>query len=155
MLFDSTLRKELARGFGATLVVILTIVITMMLIRVLGRMFRRYSSRIQESMGELTRITGETLQSHRVIKIFNGQEYERRRFESANERNRRMNMRLFATRAAGDAVTALLAAVGMAGIVFVASQDAVRSALDIGDFGAFKPTQGSSPSARSRSSRKR
>jgi lipopolysaccharide export system permease protein len=36
MLFDSTLRKELARGFGATLVVILTIVITMMLIRVLG-----------------------------------------------------------------------------------------------------------------------
>ena len=37
MLFDSTLRKELARGFGATLVVILTIVITMMLIRMLGQ----------------------------------------------------------------------------------------------------------------------
>ncbi|HET7527577.1 MAG TPA: LPS export ABC transporter permease LptF [Burkholderiaceae bacterium] len=37
MLFDSSLRKELARGFGATLVVILTIVITMMLIRVLGQ----------------------------------------------------------------------------------------------------------------------
>jgi lipopolysaccharide export system permease protein len=36
MLFDSSLRKELARGFGATLVVILTIVITMMLIRTLG-----------------------------------------------------------------------------------------------------------------------
>ncbi|MEQ1803450.1 MAG: lipid A export permease/ATP-binding protein MsbA [Gammaproteobacteria bacterium] len=108
-----------------------------LLIRVLSRMFRRYSTRIQESMGDLTRITGETLQSHRVIKIFNGQDYERRRFESANERNRRMNMRLFATRAAGDGVTALLAAVGMAGIVFVANQDSVREALDIGDFGAF------------------
>ena len=36
MLFDSTVRKELARGFGATLVVILTIVLTMMLIRTLG-----------------------------------------------------------------------------------------------------------------------
>ncbi|MFO1220859.1 MAG: LPS export ABC transporter permease LptF [Burkholderiaceae bacterium] len=36
MLFDSTLRRELSRGFGATLVVILTIVITMMLIRTLG-----------------------------------------------------------------------------------------------------------------------
>ena len=36
MLFDSTLRKELARGFGATLIVILTIVITAMLIRTLG-----------------------------------------------------------------------------------------------------------------------
>jgi lipopolysaccharide export system permease protein len=36
MLFDSTLRKDLARTFGATLVVILTIVLTMMLIRTLG-----------------------------------------------------------------------------------------------------------------------
>ena len=36
MLFDSTLRRDLARTFGATLVVILTIVLTMMLIRTLG-----------------------------------------------------------------------------------------------------------------------
>ena len=107
------------------------------LIRILSRMFRRHSVRIQESMGELTRITGEALQSHRIIKIFNGQEYEGRRFEAANERNRRMNMRLFATRAAGDGVTALLAAVGMSGVVFVATQDFVRDALDIGDFGGF------------------
>src|SRR6185295_12066041 len=37
MLFDSTLRRGLARSFGATLVVILTIVLTMMLIRTLGQ----------------------------------------------------------------------------------------------------------------------
>ena len=36
MVFDSTIRKELARTFGATLVVILTIVLTMMLIRTVG-----------------------------------------------------------------------------------------------------------------------
>ncbi|MBI5258587.1 MAG: LPS export ABC transporter permease LptF [Burkholderiales bacterium] len=37
MLFDSTVRREMARSFGATLVVILTIVITMFLIRTLGQ----------------------------------------------------------------------------------------------------------------------
>jgi hypothetical protein len=37
MLFDSTVRKELARGFGATLVVILTIVLTNALIRTVGQ----------------------------------------------------------------------------------------------------------------------
>jgi lipopolysaccharide export system permease protein len=37
MLFDSTLRRDLARSFGATLVVILTIVLTMFLIRTLGQ----------------------------------------------------------------------------------------------------------------------
>lgn len=36
MLFDSTLRKELSRSFGATLVVILTIVLTLMLVRTLS-----------------------------------------------------------------------------------------------------------------------
>lgn len=36
MLFDSSVRREIARTFGATLVVILTIVLTMMLIRTLG-----------------------------------------------------------------------------------------------------------------------
>ena len=37
MLFDSTLRRELARNFGGTLVVLLTIVLTMMLIRTWAR----------------------------------------------------------------------------------------------------------------------
>ena len=37
MVFDSTVRKELARGFGATLVVILTIVLTNALIRSVGQ----------------------------------------------------------------------------------------------------------------------
>lgn len=108
-----------------------------LLIRVLARMFRRHSTRIQESMGDLTRITTEVLQSHRIIKIFNGQEYEAQRFEGANEKNRRMNMRLFATKAIGDGITVFLAAIGLAGVVFVATQDSVREALDVGDFGGF------------------
>jgi len=37
MLFDSSIRKELARSFGATLVVLITVVMTMMLIRTLGQ----------------------------------------------------------------------------------------------------------------------
>ncbi|MFM2065558.1 MAG: hypothetical protein RLZZ584_467 [Pseudomonadota bacterium] len=37
MLFDSSLRKELARSFAATLVVVLTIVLTILLIRMLGQ----------------------------------------------------------------------------------------------------------------------
>ena len=40
MLFDSSLRTELARGFGATLVVLVTIVMTILLIRTLGQAAR-------------------------------------------------------------------------------------------------------------------
>ena len=40
MLFQSSIRKELARSFGATLVVLMTIVITIILIRTLGQASR-------------------------------------------------------------------------------------------------------------------
>jgi len=40
MLFDSSIRKELARSFGASLVVLVTVVMTMMLIRTLGQAVR-------------------------------------------------------------------------------------------------------------------
>jgi len=40
MLFQSTLRKELARSFGATLVVLVTIILTIVLIRTLGQASR-------------------------------------------------------------------------------------------------------------------
>lgn len=40
MLFDSSIRKELARSFGAILVVLVTVVMTMMLIRTLGQASR-------------------------------------------------------------------------------------------------------------------
>jgi lipopolysaccharide export system permease protein len=40
MLFDSSIRKELARSFGATAIVLVTILVTMTLIRVLGQASR-------------------------------------------------------------------------------------------------------------------
>jgi lipopolysaccharide export system permease protein len=40
MLFESTIRRELARGFGAALVVMLTVVVTMLTVRTLGQASR-------------------------------------------------------------------------------------------------------------------
>ena len=40
MLFDSSIRKELARSFGATFIVLATVVMTMMLIRSLGQAYK-------------------------------------------------------------------------------------------------------------------
>jgi subfamily B ATP-binding cassette protein MsbA len=105
--------------------------------RTLGKLFRRYSSRIQQSMGDITRVAQEALQSQRVIKIFNARDYENRRFSTVNEHNRRMHMRLVVTKAGGDAVTALVAAAGLSAVAAVATSDAIRQGLDLGDFGGF------------------
>ena len=96
------------------------------LIRVLGNAFRRYNARIQKSVGDVLRITGDAVQSHRIIKIFGGQDYENRRFEQANEKNRRLNMRLVASRAGGDAATSLVIALGVASVVYFITLESVR-----------------------------
>ena len=70
------------------------------LIREVTNSFRRYSARIQNSMGDVTRVTKEALDGQRVIKVFNAQEQEAREFEAVNEHNRRSNMKLIA--AQGD-----------------------------------------------------
>jgi lipopolysaccharide export system permease protein len=59
MLFHSTIRKELARSFGATLVVLVTIVMTMMLIRTLG-----LASRGSVNPSEVLMVMGYTVLGH-------------------------------------------------------------------------------------------
>lgn len=58
MLFHSSVRKELARSFGATLVVLATVVMTIMLIRVLGQ-----ASRGSVSPSDVLMVMGYTVLS--------------------------------------------------------------------------------------------
>ena len=69
------------------------------LIQHINRSFRRYSARIQASMGDVTRVAKEALDAHRVIKVFNAEEYEERAFGAVNELNRHSNMRLIGAKA--------------------------------------------------------
>eukprot|EP01038_Epipyxis_sp_PR26KG_P020272 gene20272-28701_t len=59
MLFDSSIRKELARSFGATLVVLVTVVMTMMLIRTLGQ-----ASKGSVSPSDVMMVMGYTVLGH-------------------------------------------------------------------------------------------
>lgn len=107
------------------------------LITHISRRFRRYSTRIQDSMAEVTQVAEETIEGQRVIKTFGGQEYERDRFERANENNRHVNMRLEAANAAAVPVVQLVAAIAAAGVIFVATREAVLEALTVGTFVSF------------------
>ncbi|MEL6868755.1 MAG: lipid A export permease/ATP-binding protein MsbA [Pseudomonadota bacterium] len=106
-------------------------------VRVLARNFRRYSGRIQNTVGDVTQVTEEVVQGHRVVKVFGGQRYERSRFTEANESNRRMNMKMVTSKAAGVAVTQLLFAFGVAGVIWMASSESAKGALSPGTFVAF------------------
>src|SRR5690606_9665290 len=99
------------------------------LVGYMSKAFRRHSTRIQSSMGDVTRVAEQSLQGHRIIKVFQGQDYEREQFESINGRNFRLNIRLTATRAAGDSLTQYVVALGAAAVIFVALSDWVLPEL--------------------------
>ncbi len=101
----------------------------------LGKRFRRYNMRIQESMGSVTRVAEEAISAHRVVKIFNSQAREAKRFEQVNEKNRRQHLRLVVAQALSDATIMLLASIGVASIVFVATLE--RMDITAGSFAAF------------------
>ena len=107
------------------------------MIRVLSSRFRRYSMRIQSSMGDVTQAAEQVLEAHRVVKIFNGEAQESEGFERINEDNRRLNMKLARAKAASGPVIQLVAAFGLASVVFVAMRDDLSGGLSVGDFVSF------------------
>ncbi|MGH8496029.1 MAG: lipid A export permease/ATP-binding protein MsbA [Gammaproteobacteria bacterium] len=107
------------------------------LVRFVSTKFRRYSARIQSSMGDVTQAAEEAIEGHRVIKVFSGEAQEREAFERVNERNRHLNMRLVATKAGSSGVVQMIAAIGMASVVYVATLGPMLDTITVGTFSSF------------------
>ena len=107
------------------------------LVRLLGIAFRRYSGRIQDTIGEVTQVTDEVVRGSWVVKAFGGYRFERDRFDDADERNRRQNMKLINLRSAGTAVTQVVFGLGIAMVIAMAARESIAGRLTAGAFIAF------------------
>ncbi len=107
------------------------------LVSSVNRRFRRYSTRIQNSMGDVTRLAKEAIDAHRVVKVFNAQEHMQAAFATANELNRHSNMRLISARATSNPLVQLIAALGLASVLYVAIHQVDSGAMRVGDLLGF------------------
>jgi subfamily B ATP-binding cassette protein MsbA len=98
---------------------------------------RRYSSRIQHSVGDVAHVAEEAIEAQRVVKTFGGQAYETARFDEANERNRRLTLRLESNVAASVPIVQFIAATASAGIIYVATLDSMLDKITPGSFVSF------------------
>lgn len=130
--------------FSATLTMLVgvTAPVIAVVVAIMSKAFRRYSTRIQASMGDATRVTEQALSGHRIVKIFGGQEYEQRQFDEINRHNYKINLRIVATRAAGDSLTQYSLAIGVAAIIWVAFSDQLADDLDPAIFMGFLTAMG-------------
>ena len=107
------------------------------LVRLLGVAFRRYSGRIQDSIGEVTQVTDEIIRGNWVVKAFGGYEYERNRLLEVDERNRKQNLKLIRVRSLGVAVTQVVFGFGIALVIYMAGRQSIQGLLSPGQFISF------------------
>jgi len=107
------------------------------LVRNVNIRFRRYSTRIQNSMGDVTRVSKEALDAHRVVKVFNAQDHILRLFEQANELNRHTNVRLISARSISNPIVQMLAALGLAGVLLIANREIAAGTMTVADLIPF------------------
>jgi len=120
-----------------TLFVIILFPVIAALVRILGMAFRRYSGRIQDSVGEVTQVTEEIVSGNRVVKIFGGYDYEKDRLEQVDERNKKQNLKLIRVRSMGVAVTQTIFGFGVAGVLYMAAIESLNQNLSAGEFISF------------------
>jgi subfamily B ATP-binding cassette protein MsbA len=106
-------------------------------VRLLSKRLRSMAREAQHSMGELVHVLEETIECHKVVKVFGGQAYESRRFERANQRLRGFNMRQTVPAALTTPVTHFLAATALAIILYLAMEDSLAGRLTVGEFASF------------------
>jgi subfamily B ATP-binding cassette protein MsbA len=120
-----------------TIFVAILFPIVAFLVRVLGLAFRRYSGRIQDTVGEVTQVTEEIVRGNRVVKIFGGYDYEKDRLDEVDARNKKQNLKLINVRALGVAVTQTIFGIGVAGVIYMASIESLNDNLSAGQFISF------------------
>lgn len=111
-------------------------------VRLVGKRFRRYSRRIQRSMGNVTEVTQESIGAYREVRIFGGQAQQRKRFHSASDYNRQQSLKLALADALSTPVIQGLLAIALASLVWFALSPDVLSGFSAGSLVAFLTAAG-------------
>jgi subfamily B ATP-binding cassette protein MsbA len=107
------------------------------LVSIVNKNFRRYGRRIQQSMGDVTRIAKESFEAPRLVKVYEAQPHLQAQFDAVNEHNRRSYMRLILTRGLANPTVQMVSAVGGAFVLGLALRDTLDGRMTPGDLLGF------------------
>jgi len=106
-------------------------------VSIASRYFRRYSTQMQDSMGEVTQIIGESIRGHHVVRTFNAKGQVNEKFDAASERNRTQNMKMAGTELISTPVIQLLVSSAIAVLIWFLMAPEFMRDRSPGDFVTF------------------
>ena len=106
-------------------------------IKIFGKRLRKFSRKSQVRMGSLTSFLHETITGNRIVKAFNMEEYEKRRFAEENYNFFRTILKRVRIRALSNPLMEVIGAVGVALIIWIGGYSVLRGELTPGAFFSF------------------
>jgi subfamily B ATP-binding cassette protein MsbA len=106
-------------------------------VKVFSKRMRRMSQEAQRAMGDVAHVLQESIDCHKEVKIFGGQDYEARRFDRSNQKQRGYNMRQMMAAAATVPIVQIFASIAVAVIISIALQQSAANELSVGSFVSF------------------
>jgi subfamily B ATP-binding cassette protein MsbA len=103
-----------------TLVMLVITPVIVLVVSITSGFFRKYSRRIQNSMGEVTQVAAENIRGQNTIRIFGGKLREVARFDQISANNMKQALKLTLTRAVSTPVIQLFLSIELAAVIWTA-----------------------------------
>lgn len=127
----------LYKSWQLTLGLLLIVPVITIIVIYVSKRFRSLSHNLQESVGNITQIADETISAQREVRIFDGEQYEKNRFDAANEHNFKMHLKNALTDKISTPLIQFMIAIALSTIIYIATQESVLATLTPGSFIAF------------------
>lgn len=102
-----------------------------------SRFFRRYSKRVQQSIGDVTQVTNDSIQGFREVRTYGALASEHQRFVKASQYNRRQALKFEFTTAVSVPLTQQIVAIGLGLMVYLMFQRVAHGAMSSAEFLQF------------------
>jgi subfamily B ATP-binding cassette protein MsbA len=103
----------------------------------LGKRLRKLSKRGQDAIGQLSALFQESMQGHRVVKIFCREDFEQHRFEKGNRELTRTFIRSERVKALTGPINEFMASLVVSGVLLYGGYSVISGTRTSGDFMAF------------------
>lgn len=120
-----------------TLITFVVAPLLALVLRWVNKRIKSLTRQTQNTFGKLIGSIQETYQGERVVKIYDGYEFETQRFRRINEHLKDLLLRAQRVSAAATPLTQLIAMSGVSVVVVFALSQAQRGVLTIGEFTTF------------------
>jgi subfamily B ATP-binding cassette protein MsbA len=120
-----------------TLLTLVIAPVVALVVMIINRRLRSSSRDAQRAMGDITQVIEESVTAHKVVKLFGGQQYETGRFNEQANWVRRYSVKQATAAAANVPIVQMVAAIALAGIIYLAIQQSRSDETTVGSFLSF------------------